>query len=234
MDRPVRVHDVQSDVSLEAIVGAVTSAVRESLCTRGSNSQTTFERSRVESRASESVIGGSSSGSSTVPTPMSTECPSKRPKFNPPTLLRSKRRSRGSKQTGIGKMTTYMRDTILLPPEYISKNGDIKVPRSINRTKLGKAGLVGKIEIDSGMSAADVSKEICEVFAKPMGYTKEDIIEGRLFSFSYLQTTGAGSKSLCIPSVKDGFEWNGKNVASLAKSGSIIYLLAGEELPGRK
>ena len=65
----------------------------------------------------------------------------------------------------------------------MSKNGDISIPRSGKRTKLGKAGLVGKIEIDSSVSDTDVRREMCQVFAGPMGHTSEDIKEGRLFLF---------------------------------------------------
>ena len=217
-DTPVQ--SGNSTVSLETIVGAVTSAVRNSL--GGSqSSRTTFERASNHTR-------GRSGSTSDSTGPSSAECAPKRPKFTPPTLMRSRRR--GAKHE-TAKIITYMRDTILLPAEYLNRNGDILIPRSTNRTKLGKAGLVGKIEINSTMSDTDVRKEICQVFARPMGCTSEDIKNGQLFSFSYLQKTGEGSKALCVPSVKEGFEWNGKRVASLAKAGSIIYLLARDKLP---
>lgn len=67
---------------------------------------------------------------------------------------------------------------------------------------MGQVGLVGKIEL------------------------------GILFSFSFLQRTGTGLKALCIPSVKETYEWNGKKVAALCKAGGYIYLLANDDLPG--
>ena len=82
------------------------------------------------------------------------------------------------------------------------------------------------------MSDSDVRREVCEVFAIPMGLTELDMKNCNLFPYTYLQRAGSGSRSLCLPSVKETFEWNGKQVASLAKSGSFIYLLAQDELPG--
>ena len=82
------------------------------------------------------------------------------------------------------------------------------------------------------MTDSEVRSEICEVFAVPMGLIDEDIKSGHLFPFSYLQRTGAGSRALCLPSVKESFEWSGKKVATLAKAGGYIYLLAEDELPG--
>lgn len=38
--------------------------------------------------------------------------------------------------------------------------------------------------------------------------------------------------SLCLPAVKESFEWGGKKVASLCKSGGFIYLIADDYLPG--
>ena len=96
---------------------------------------------------------------------------------------------------------------------------------------LGQAGLIGKVEILSNMTELDVRREICEVFSTPMGLTSEDIENNRLFPFFYLQ--GSGSHTYCVPSInKAKFEWNGKNVASLAKAGAYVYLLADANLPG--
>ena len=157
----------------------------------------------------------------------------KRPKFSPPSLfegLRSRRKKGKSAQPS--KTVHYMRDVVLLPLEFKSRSGEISFPRGSRRTQLGKAGLVGKVELDSSMSDMQVRQEICEVFATPMGMSQDDIKENRFFSFSYLQRAGSGSRSLCLPSVKDDFQWNGRQVASLAKSGAFIYILAEEELPG--
>jgi len=80
------------------------------------------------------------------------------------------------------------------------------------------------------MSEEQVRTEVCEVFASPMGLLDLDKKSG--FSFHFLQKTGAGSKSFCIPAVKENWEWTGQKVASLSKSGGFIYLLANEPIPG--
>ena len=164
--------------------------------------------------------------------------------FEPPSLFESVRRRRltassgkqsGSKQSRpeVIKVTTYTRDIFLLPHVYKSDPGKVFIPRGSHRSFLGRAaGLMGKIEINSAMSESDVRKEVCEVFATPMGLTQEDLKHGRYFPFSYLQKAGSGSRSLCIPSVAPSFEWNGKQVATLGKAGTFIYVLAEAVLPG--
>ena len=82
------------------------------------------------------------------------------------------------------------------------------------------------------MTDLETRTENCQVFALPMGLTDDDIKNGDLFRYSYLQKAGAGSRSLCIPAVKDSFEWTGKKVASLSKAGGFIYLIAKDFLPG--
>ena len=165
----------------------------------------------------------------------------KRPRiiFEPPSLFESVRRRRNSLSTkqsrsepSCSKATHYSRDIILLPAESRSSSGDVVIPRSGKRTLLGRAGLIGKIEIDSAMTDLEVRKEICEVFSTPMGITADDIKHGYVFPFTYLQRAGSGTRALCLPSVKASFEWNGKQVASLAKAGSFIYVLAESDLPG--
>lgn len=64
------------------------------------------------------------------------------------------------------------------------------------------------------MNELDVCQEVCEVFSEVMGLSADDIANGHLFEYSYLQKAGAGSRSLCIPSVKESFKWNAKQVAS--------------------
>ena len=67
----------------------------------------------------------------------------------------------------------------------------------------------------------------------PMGLTSDDITNKRYFEFNYLQSTGLGTRSLCLPAVSRNFKWNGQQVASLAKSGAeFIYILATTDLPG--
>ena len=123
--------------------------------------------------------------------------------------------------------------TFSVSPNTEDRFGNVQIPRGTRRTALAKSdvGLLGKIEFKSDWSAEKMRREVCCVFAKPFGLTKEDIEEGRLFPFDYLQRTGAGSRSLCTPAVTDSFEWNGRQVATLSKSGGYIYILARRALP---
>ena len=87
------------------------------------------------------------------------------------------------------------------------------------------------MEFKLDWSAEKMRREVCSVFAKPFGLSQKDIEEGRLFPFNYLQRTGAGAYSLCTPAVTQSFEWNGRQVATLSKSGGYIYVLARSALP---
>ena len=155
----------------------------------------------------------------------------KRPRVTfepPPSLFESERRRRNS--TGrnsrytasratetIPKATPYSRNVILLPPQYNNSNGVVSIPRLKKRSVLGQCGLVGRVDLLSTMTELEVRREVCEIFSTPMGLTSLDLENGRLFPFSYLQNTGSGTHSYCVPSVnKAKFEWNGKQVASLA------------------
>lgn len=126
------------------------------------------------------------------------------------------------------KTIRYVRDIVCLPKEWSKNLRHVTIPRKERRRLLAESGLVGKIEFDSDMCADDVVKEVCKVFAYPMGLTPEGIEQGDRFNFIYLQRAGAGCRSLCSPSVADTFDWNGRRVATLAKSGGIIYVLAME------
>ena len=66
----------------------------------------------------------------------------------------------------------------------------------------------------------------------PMGLSEDDLAAGNSFTFNYLQKTGAGSRSLCIPAVSLNFQWNGRQVASLSKSGGCMYIIIENKLPG--
>ena len=79
-----------------------------------------------------------------------------------------------------------------------------------------------------------MAKEVCRVFIGPMCLSETDIEKDSLFKFSFLQRTGAGSKTLCVPAVAESFKWDGKNVSSLAKAGQIIkfYIRANSTLLG--
>ena len=76
-----------------------------------------------------------------------------------------------------------------------------------------------------------MQEEITRVFAMPFGLTTDDILAGERVKFSYLQRTGGGARSLCVPSVTSEFKWSGRQVSTLAKSGSVIYILSEQEIP---
>lgn len=109
---------------------------------------------------------------------------------------------------------------------------NISIPRTEKRNCIAEAGLIGKVEFRSDMSDTEVRKEICKVFAAPMGLTDALINRGVLFPFTYLQRTGPSSKTLCVPSISSDFQWDGKKVSTLAKSSGIIYILADSTLEG--
>lgn len=126
--------------------------------------------------------------------------------------------------------TCYIRDIMCLPRSYRNvESGNVPIPRTERRNIIAEAGLIGKVEFRSDMTDQEVRQEICKVFASPMGLTKTAIEQGDLFPFTYLQRTGPGSRTLCVPSVI--FQWDGKKVSTLAKSGGIIYILADSHLP---
>ena len=91
---------------------------------------------------------------------------------------------------------------------------------------------MGKIEFESEWSVERIRKEICSAFKTPFWLSDSDLDSGKLFKFEYLQQTGARSRTLCIPTVTSSFEWNGRQVATLAKSGGVIYKLAKKDIPG--
>lgn len=151
-------------------------------------------------------------------------------RFPPPSIFGSARAKK--KRSSEMKPTFYVRDIVLLPPECKTSQGNIAIPRGTRRNRLAQSGMVGKLQFSSDMTEYEIQVEICKVFATPMGLKQKDFEEDLLFPFTYLQRPGAGSRCLCTPSVSSSFEWNGRQVASLAKSGSYIYLLAGKSVPG--
>ena len=216
---------------MDQIAGAVANAIRQSLTNRSASSVS------PNSSSSSSLVAnvGNSTRPARPPTTFEQAVElRKRPKFEPPSLFQNvrNRRSRKRDNSRSKPVSTYVRDIILLPKEFKCRDGDISIPRCSRRNKLGKTGLVGKIQINYDMTDTEIHREICEIFVAPMELNEDNIKSGQLFPFTYLQRAGAGCRSLCVPSVKDSFEWNGKEVVSLAKSGSYIYLLANAELPG--
>ncbi len=127
----------------------------------------------------------------------------------------------------------YIRDMMCLPKSYRNKDiANIVIPRTERRNTIAEAGLIGKVEFRSDMSDLEARSEICKVFAEPMGLTDSLINHGELFPFTYLQRTGPGSRTLCVPFLSTNFQWDGKKVATLAKSGGTIYILADVSLKG--
>lgn len=151
---------------------------------------------------------------------------SRQRRLPPPTAFKRHRASRAP----VSKVVKYVRDILCLPKAWIKNTKHIAVPRGERRSLLANAGLIGKIEFDSNMSDREVRLEICKAFSKPMGLAPRALENDELFPFKYLQRTGAGSRTLCVPSVAESFTWSGKQVATLAKSGGIIYILAEEVL----
>ncbi len=148
----------------------------------------------------------------------------------PPSLFLQKRKKfAGGRAT---KTVHYVRDILCMPPAWCKNPWHVTIPRGEKRNYLAENGLLGKIEFNSEMSAEDIRVEVCKVFASPMGLSEDDITEGKTVEFRFLQRTGAGSRTLCAPSVSDTFEWNAKHVSTLAKSGGIIYIQAIGVLQG--
>ena len=124
------------------------------------------------------------------------------------------------------KLIKYVRDIACLPQSW-AQESRVPIPRGEKRNMLAESGLIGKVEFDSEMSEDEVCVEIWKVFAVPMQLLVHQLAPGTQgFPFKYLQRTGAGSRSLCVPSVSPGFVWSGKQVATLAKSSGMIYILA--------
>ena len=117
-----------------------------------------------------------------------------------------------------------------LPKEWCPDEYHISNPRLERRKILASAGLIGKIEFHSDVSSEQVRKVICTTLATPILLLQEDIQEGRLFPFKYLQRLGAGARTLHVPSVSATINWNGRQVASLAKLSGIIYILAESDV----
>ena len=82
--------------------------------------------------------------------------------------------------------------------------------------------LVGKIQIQSHMSEAEIYSEIRSVFKSPMGCDDE-------FPFTILQQSGGGSKFLMVPELSSSYKWTAGTVAG-RNSKVPIYILAEDRL----
>lgn len=144
-----------------------------------------------------------------------------------PSLFLKKRK----KFNQAAKASQFVRDILCLPKSWCT-SPQIPIPRGNRRNFLAEKGLLGKIQFNSLMSSDDIVLEVSRVFSQPLDLSKTAIEDGgKRFNFLFLQRAGAGSRTLCRPSLADSFEWDGKNVASLAKAGMIIYIQALDPLP---
>ena len=150
-----------------------------------------------------------------------------------PTLFGSRFGSKRSRTDHQPKVVTYTRDIFCLPPNMKGHNAIVVIPRGSRRSALAdeRSGLLGKIVFEADWCEERMTEEITRVFAKPFDMSTADIESGKRLEFLYLQRAGAGARSLCIPSVTSSFEWSGRQVATLAKSGGIIYILSVQEIP---
>ena len=124
------------------------------------------------------------------------------------------------------KTTHYVQDILCLPRSWCKNPQHVVIPCGTRRSFLAENGLLGKIQFDSDMSAEEMRIEVCKVFSYPMGLSASER------KLRFLQRTGASSRTLCVPSVSDDFEWNACHVSTLAKSGGIIYIQAIDMLNG--
>ena len=120
------------------------------------------------------------------------------------------------------KGKSWDKDVICLPHDYPTVYHDtmIAIPRGKSRTILAHHNLTGKIHLTSWMNESDIREEIRSVFSKQM---KRD------HQFSFLQSTGGGTKMLMTPNVSAHFTWTAQQVVSLAGQGSL-YVRAEEPL----
>ena len=134
----------------------------------------------------------------------------KRSKCNPPPAKKQ-------------RMIVYDRDIICLPKSFVSEAGRIRIPRNKkDREFLAANKLVGKIQLQSHMSEAQIFHEIRSVFRSPMGCDDE-------FSFSILQQSGGGSKFLMVPELSSSYKWTAGAVAG-RNSKVPVYILAEDRL----
>jgi hypothetical protein len=112
------------------------------------------------------------------------------------------------------------RDIVCLPKDF--GGSSIPIPRGSRRASLGECGLIGKVHLTSDMTEEEVKSEIRSVFRRPMKFDPS-------FPFTFLQSTGCGTKTLTSPAVSIHFQWTAQQVVSLAGQGAL-YILANKEL----
>ena len=142
-----------------------------------------------------------------------------------PSLLKRQHPESARVDSGKGRKKTKIQSwdrNIMCLPSSLNEEGEMVVPRAATRADLASRGLSGKIHLESWMTEQEVMAEIRSVFCDPMRNDPD-------FSFSILQSAGAGSRRLTIPSVSTFFQWNAKQVVQGAGQG-YIYILAHDAL----
>ncbi len=139
-----------------------------------------------------------------------------------PSYLKRKRSNASCESSKRAKTVQhYDRDIVCLPNECGSSK--ISFPRGKYRSKLAASGLIGKIHLVSSMTVEEVETEVRSVFSRPMGGRND-------FPFVYLQSTGAGTRTLTIPCLSPSFKWTAQQVAKLGTCSQAVYILAKEHL----
>lgn len=140
--------------------------------------------------------------------------------FRPPSLFSTIK----GKKKKVREEKMFTRDFMLLPRDSADAYGRVKVPRGSSRNALIGSGLIGKVQLRPSMTELEVRRELCSIFADPLGIENSEHITGR--EFEYLQSSGEGTCSLHVPKTSKSFEWTGQEVINLSKQGRSIYLLA--------
>ena len=99
----------------------------------------------------------------------------------------------------------------------------IPIPRGDARRQLCESSLLGKVTFSSDMSPTEIRQEICCIFSEVIELSSDAAGSSCIFPFTYLQSSGGGTKSLCIPKESKSFVWNAQQVAALGRN-SCIYI----------
>jgi len=193
--------DLEMSESVASIAGAIADAVREGISRTLNTQQPSQNAANVTSSGARqpgtstpstlyqrvSTITSGTSQHAAIPSrtqsapivsgDFHSDTTTGRKRYAAPTMFRAKR---SRKNDARPKVVTYLRDIFCLPEHCEDRFGNVQIPRDARRTAFAKndVGLLGKIEFKSDWSAEKMRREVCCVFAKPFGLTKEDIEEG--------------------------------------------------------
>ena len=142
-----------------------------------------------------------------------------------PSFLAKKRHQQSLQKSSKRAEATqsWDRDIVCLPKDEKKGTTALSYPRGKYRKWLAEQGLIGKIHLESTMTADEVQAEVRSVFTKAMCGRSD-------FPFCYLQPNGAGTRSLSIPSVSASFSWSAQQVVKLAVGKHTIYIRADDTL----